>query len=210
MLLALVVFVSGAKLSAQAGVPLDGATATPEGEAAGPLAGTVTVSKVDFQRRVGSYEWNAMTIELTADTERRATTWLNNIKVEVILGFKVADRPTPLVLRAEAELVALERRSRKTVVFLIPREVVEQFQLAQVPDFWAIDLSVQGQALPHAPRDNRRSASVETPAFLDGFREAAGAQQAANLGMLVPIYLSPYSEEEFGRQPPAYLRRDAK
>lgn len=168
----------------------------------------VGVSKrVDFKANVSPYQWNAIFIELTANKniapDTRNSRYVDHIKVILTLGYKLAKQEFAFY-QAAVTLVALEQNNSARIAFFMPREIVQRDNLDTEPEYWTVDLVVDGEPLPM--RRDRSSRSINNAEQLQYFRNAYAAAIAETKGILVPAHLSPYGYG-FGakREPPAII-----
>jgi hypothetical protein len=108
--------------------------------------------------------------------------------------------------RADAECVALEP-GRADVRFYLPPEMVKRDQLHADPKYWGVELAVAGRAIPAG-----RAAYATTLGTADqrkNFQTRATAAAAANDGVMVPQYLTPFANE-YPRATPSFVRKDAR
>ena len=135
---------------------------------------------------------------------------VSRVKVILLLAF---DLPGTLGgerriehYRAEAECVALEP-GRADVRFYLPAEIVKRDQLHGDPRQWGVEIIVDGRPLPAS-----RSAYPGNLATADArkaFQKRVATAAAANDGVLVPQYLSPFSAE-YPRATPSFVRRETR
>lgn len=108
--------------------------------------------------------------------------------------------------RAEAECVALET-GRAHVRFYLPPELVKRDQLHGDPKYWGVELTAAGR-----PQPAERSAYSPTLANAEqrkNFQAKTSTAAAANDGVLVPQFLTPFALEH-PRATPSFVRRDAR
>ncbi|MFM8337821.1 MAG: hypothetical protein ACKODK_19870 [Opitutaceae bacterium] len=135
---------------------------------------------------------------------------VSRVKVILLLAF---DLPGTLGgerriehYRAEAECVALEP-GRADVRFYLPAEIVKRDQLHGDPRQWGVEILVDGRPMPAA-----RAAYPGNLATADArkaFQKRVATAAAANDGVLVPQYLSPFSAE-YPRATPSFVRRETR
>jgi len=94
--------------------------------------------------------------------------------------------------RAEAECVALEA-GRTDVRFYLPPELVKRDQLHGDPKYWGAELAAGGRTLP-AGRAGF-AAALATPEARRNFLARATTAAAANDGLFLPQYLTPFANE---------------
>jgi hypothetical protein len=108
--------------------------------------------------------------------------------------------------RAEVECVALEP-GRADVRFYLPPEIVKRDSVHGDPKYWGVEVAVEGRALPAARA--AYSTSLAGAEQRKNFQKRGAAAAAANEGILVPQYFSPFVNE-YPRSTPAYVRKDSR
>lgn len=135
---------------------------------------------------------------------------VSRVRVTLTLGFEL---PAPAggerrieFYRADAECVALEP-GRADVRFYLPPELVKRDQLHGDPKYWGVELTVAGRAIP----SGRANYATTLPAAdtRKNFQTRAATAAAANEGVLLPQYLTPFVLE-YPRATPSFVRRDAR
>jgi hypothetical protein len=173
----------------------------------------VTVSDVKFNNSVGQYSWNNVVVKLSAneniDKEALNPKYVDNIGVRITLGYNVGTRKENnyYFLRSEVTIATMEIGQDKTFAFWIPEDIVDRGNLGNEPEFWVIELSLDGRTMQLQPenmcsRFNRSGATPET------FLNNASSNVSKTEGILVPYYLSPYGPVD--RSPPAFIRKEPK
>ena len=135
---------------------------------------------------------------------------VGRVKVALLVGFELpalAGGERRLQhYRAEAECVALDA-GRANVRFYLPPELVKRDQLHGDPKYWGVELAVAGKPLPAARA--AYSSALASAEQRKNFQAKAGAAAAANDGILVPQYLTPYAHE-YPRATPSFVRREVR
>jgi hypothetical protein len=108
--------------------------------------------------------------------------------------------------RAEVECVALEA-GRANLRFYLPPELVKRDQLHGDPKYWGVELSAGGR--PLAPTRQAYSTTLAGAEQRKNFQRRAGAAAAANDGILLPQYLTPFANE-YPRATPSFVRKEAR
>lgn len=139
-----------------------------------------------------------------------AARMISRVKVVLMLAFELpgtsgAERRVEHY-RAEAECVALEP-GRADVRFYLPAEIVKRDQLHGDPRQWGVEIMIEGRPLPAA----RAAYSANLPAAdsRKAFQKRIASGAAANDGVLVPQYLSPFAAD-YPRATPSFLRRESR
>ncbi len=147
---------------------------------------------------------------------------VSRVRVAVLLGFELpalagsepirrAQGPEPVAgrrtehYRAEAECVALEA-GRADVRFYLPPEIVKRDQLHGDPKFWLIEVTAGGRVQP--PGRAGASAALANPEVRKNFQVRAASAAAANDGLLLPQYLTPFAGE-YPRATPSFVRHES-
>jgi hypothetical protein len=155
--------------------------------------------------------WLEATVGLTARPAPGAGAQVvSRVKVAVLLAFEL---PAPAggerrleYYRGEAECVALEP-GRSDVRFYLPPELVKRDQLHGDPKYWGVELAVGGRPVPAG-----RGAYAPTLTAMDArqnFQQRGSKVAAANDGLLLPQYLTPFANE-YPRATPSFVRRDGR
>lgn len=135
---------------------------------------------------------------------------VSRVRVALLIGFEL---PAPAGgerriehYRADAECVALEA-GRADVRFYLPPELVKRDQLHGDPKYWGIEIAVAGKPVTAA-----RLAYSATLAGVEqrkNFQTRGGQLAAANDGILLPQYLTPFMHE-YPRATPTFVRKDGR
>lgn len=171
----------------------------------------IEVKGVDFNSL--SDDWIQMQIELTCgenpSPDARDPDFVENIKVKVYLGY-TRDLATSTFdyYTSEVEIVIMEKGDDNNVYFYLPGPIVDRDNLKTDPDFYYVEVSVDGKPLP--PQKNAISGSIANLEILETFKSEADSGSVKNDDLLMPIYL--VSGVNLGRVTnlPVFLRRDVK
>lgn len=182
---------------------------------AAPIGVPVEVSAVKFSnvRTPGGApgNWYEAAVALQVRPAHGAPAQMvSRVRVSLLLAFDLpgvagAGRRTEFH-RAEAECVALEP-GRADVRFYLPAEIVKRDQLHGDPRQWGVEIAVEGKPVPAgraAYSGNLASAEVR-----QAFQRKGAANSAANDGILLPQYLTPFAGE-YPRATPAFVRRGGR
>jgi hypothetical protein len=174
----------------------------------------VEVTTVRFNRLRPSTGANANWLEAAVALQVRPAPgsprhMVSRVRVSLLLGYEVlasaGGERRVVHHRSEAECVALEA-GRADVRFYLPPEIVRRDQV-QEPRSWGVELSVGGRPLPAG-----RTAYASTLATAEqrrNFQTRGAADAAANDGILVPQYLSPFAND-YPRSTPSFVRRETR
>ena len=170
----------------------------------------VSVSKVSFNNNVLPYRWNNMVIELQANRSpasgENQARYVERIKVKVTIAYgKGNDEMDFGFYSSEATLITLEVGKRKEIAFWMPYSVVQRDNLSKVPNYWLVELEVDGKSIRPGKKRGARSSNFKSIESINYFKQQANDRASDNKGIFVPTYLSPnpYIDE---REPPAFIR----
>ena len=135
---------------------------------------------------------------------------VSRVRVVLTLQFEVpaaasAERRSEFY-RAEAECVALDA-GRADVRFYLPPELVRRDQLHGEPRWWGVELAVGGR--PVAPSRAAYSSNLATAEARKSFLARAATAAAANDGVLLPQFLTPFAYD-YPRATPSFMRREPR
>lgn len=135
---------------------------------------------------------------------------VSRIRVSLTLGFELPAPPggerRMEFYRTEAECVALET-GRADVRFYLPPELVKRDQLHGDAKYWGVEITVAGRALP-AGKGNY-PAALASAELRKSFQSRAVNAAAANEGLLLPQYLTPFALD-YPRSTPSFVRREPR
>ena len=178
-----------------------------------PAQEDIRVDRVDFNSLRD--DWIQMEIELSCEgnsaEEARDKDYVEKIKVKAYLGYtRDASAPSFDYYTSEIEILIMEKGDDNNVYFYLPGLIVERDQLKTDPDFYYVELSVNGGA--QKPQKVAMSSNIPNLDILNSFISKADAEGAGNEHVLMPIYLLSGSGVDLGRvsQLPAFLRREVR
>lgn len=165
--------------------------------------GTVEVANVRFDRV--RPDWYQVDVEVDVDAAPGNTSrYVNRVGVTLHLGFKLVGASGEFQFyRAEATAVAL-KHGRSHIRFYLPPEIVDRDRLTGAADFWTVDLRVGNEAMPRSSK--QVSSSLPNPAALESFLAKINSEAAANDGILVPQFQSPYAWSQGSQAAPSFVR----
>jgi len=176
-----------------------------------PAQEDIRVDRVDFNSLRD--DWIQMEIELSCEgnsaEEARDKDYVENIKVKAYLGYtRDASARSFDYYTSEIEILIMEKGDDNNVYFYLPGLIVERDQLKTDPDFYYVEVSVNGGA--QKPQKVAMSSNIPNLDILNSFISKADAEGAGNEHVLMPIYL--VSGVDLGRvsQLPAFLRREVR
>ena len=178
-----------------------------------PAQEDIRVDRVDFNSLRD--DWIQMEIELSCEgnsaEEARDKDYVEKIKVKAYLGYtRDASARSFDYYTSEIEILIMEKGDDNNVYFYLPGLIVERDQLKTDPDFYYVELSVNGGA--QKPQKVAMSSNIPNLDILNSFISKADAEGAGNEHVLMPIYLLSGSGVDLGRvsQLPAFLRREVR
>ncbi|MEM8550247.1 MAG: hypothetical protein AAGF10_05595 [Verrucomicrobiota bacterium] len=172
----------------------------------------VTVSSVKFNKGVGDFNWSNVVIDLQVNNNPFEDSSLNpryvdNVGVKLTLGYTI-DRSEKkfFVVQSDVMIATMEVGKKRSMAFWLPYDIVQRNNLGKTPDFWVVELTVSGQAIPLQPAN--ASSSLPNADRLQQFMSMASQQLPQTEGILVPYYLSPY--QPISRDPLPFMRQGAR
>ena len=176
-----------------------------------PAQEDIRVDSVDFNSLRD--DWIQMEIELSCEgnsaEEARDKDYVEKIKVKAYLGYtRDASTRSFDYYTSEIEILIMEKGDDNNVYFYLPGLIVERDQLKTDPDFYYVEVSVNGSA--QKPQKVAMSSNIPNLDILNSFISKADAEGTGNEHVLMPIYL--VSGVDLGRvsQLPAFLRREVR
>lgn len=171
----------------------------------------IRVDRVDFNSLRD--DWVQMEIELSCfgnpSPEARNPRFVEKIKVKVYLAYERDAKAREFdYYTAEVEVVIMEQGDDNNVYFYMPGPIVERDQLRTDPDYYYVEVSVDGEA--QQPQQSAMSRNIPNLEILKSFTSKADSGSVENEHMLMPIYL--VSGIDIGRVSnlPVFLRRDVR
>jgi hypothetical protein len=176
-----------------------------------PAQEDVRVDRVDFNSLRD--DWIQMEIELSCEgnsaEEARDKDYVEKIKVKAYLGYiREASARSFDYYTSEVEILIMEKGDDNNVYFYLPGLIVDRDQLKTDPDFYYVEVSVNGDA--QKPQKAAMSSNIPNLDILNSFISKADSEGADNEHVLMPYYL--VSGIDLGRisQLPAFLRREVR
>lgn len=171
----------------------------------------IRVDRVDFNSLQD--DWIQVQVELSChgneNPEARHPNYVEKIKVKAYLAYeRDAQKRAFDYYTSEVEIVIMEKGDDNNVYFYLPGLIVERDRLRKDPDFYYIEVSVDGEA--QKPQKLAMSNNIPNLEILNSFISKADAEGDVNEHMLMPIYL--VTGADLGRVSdlPAFLRRDVR
>ena len=171
----------------------------------------IEVKRVDFNKT--SDRWIQMEVRLSCRgqvaADARDSRFVEKIHVKVYLAF-VRDASARLYdyYTGELDIIMMEKGDDNNVYFYLPELIVERDRLPTTPDFYYVELSVDGRA--QDPQKEAMSSKIANIDILNTFISKAKSEGAVNEHFLMPIYL--VAGVDLGRvsKLPVFLRRDVR
>ena len=144
------------------------------------------------------------------DSEARDKDFVEDIQVKAYLAY-LRDAQERLFdyYTSKVEIVIMEKGDDRNVYFYLPGLIVQRDQLKTDPDFFYIEVTVNGQV--QKPQNTAMSGNIPNLDVLNSFISKADSESGVNEHILSPIYLM-VGDPELGRVSdlPAFLRQDAR
>ena len=176
-----------------------------------PAQEDIRVDRIDFNSLRD--DWIQMEIELSCEgnsaDEARDKDYVEKIKVKAYLGYtRDASAGSFDFYTSEIEILIMEKGDDNNVYFYLPGLIVERDQLKTYPDYYYVEVSVNGDA--QKPQKAAMSSSIPDLAMLNSFISKAESEGTDNEHVLMPYYL--VSGIDLGRvsQLPTVLRREVR
>lgn len=176
-----------------------------------PAQEDIRVDRVDFNSLRD--DWIQMEIELSCEgnsaEEARDKNYVEKIKVKAYLGYtRDASTRSFDYYTSEVEIIIMEKGDDNNVYFYLPGLIAERDQLKTDPDFYYVEVSINGEA--QKPQKAAMSSNIPNLDILNSFISKADSEGADNEHLLMPYYL--VSGIDLGRvsKLPAFLRRDVR
>ncbi len=173
----------------------------------------IKVDRVDFNSL--NDDWIQMEIKLSCEgnpkPDARHRNYVEKIKLKAYIAFeRDAKTRSYDYYTSEIEILIMEKGDDNNVYFFLPGLIVERDQLQTTPDFYYVEVSVDGEV--QKPQKAAMSSSIPNLDILNSFTSKANSEGAVHEHMLMPIYLVAGSGVDVGRVSdlPAFLRKDVR
>ncbi len=177
-------------------------------ETATPAEVEVTAIKFNPIHQSNSQSvWYESDIELTAKPAPENGRFTGRVKVTLNVGIEASlpgGKKQINIYRASAELIALEA-GKSNVRFYLPPEIVKRDMVREVK-YYFVELGVGGKPIPPT-KTSVSFATLGGPAVLESFRTKVASDAAANDGIMLPQYLTPYMFDS-SRPTPSFVRME--
>jgi len=159
--------------------------------------------------------WIQMEVELTCkwnpSPEARDPRFLENIKVKVYLAWE-RDAKARLFdyYTSEVEIIIMELNDKNNIYFYLPGLIVERDRLRTDPDFYYVEVSIDGQVQEPSSQSVAMSRNIPNPDVLKAFTSNANSESLKNEHFLIPVYLLSGVDPGRVSDLPIFLRRDVR
>ena len=171
----------------------------------------IEVKRVDFKKT--SDRWIQMEVQLSCEgnpaAEARDPRFVEKIKVKAYLAFvKNASARLYDYYTGEVDIIIMEKGDDNNIYFYLPELIVERDQLQATPDFYYVEIIIDGQT--QDPQKEAMSSKISNVEILNSFISKANSESSVNDHFLMPIYL--VSGVDLGRvsKLPVFLRREIR
>lgn len=156
----------------------------------------VTIKQVDFNSLKDN--WLEMEIRLgvnaNPDPEARDSRFVENVRVKAYLVFTTNRKAEAVADKydfytSEVEIVIMEQGDTANVNFYLPGPYVKRDDLQTNPDFYFVELSIDG--VVQETQNRGMSSSITNENILGSMRSMAETKASENENILMPIYLVP-------------------
>ncbi len=172
----------------------------------------VAVAGIKFTMpRLDNDQWLEAEVELEVRPGGKAVTgeFVDRVRILLSLACEATNakgEARTVFYRASCEAITLEG-GRAQVRFYLPPELVRRDKLRSDVKYYLVDLEVGGE--PQAAARGAIAPDLKTGERVKNFRDKVGAEAAANEGLLLPQYLTPFAHDP-QRRAPTCLRREAQ
>ncbi|NBB79421.1 MAG: hypothetical protein GVY36_08250 [Verrucomicrobia bacterium] len=156
-------------------------------------------------------DWIQMEIELSCNgnpaPDARNDKFVEKIGVKAYIAYeRDASAGEFDYYTSEVEIVIMERNDKNNVYFYLPGKIVERDRLKKEPDYYYVEITVDGES--QTPQTDAMSRNISNAEVLNSFISRADSDGSVNEHLLMPIYL--VSGTDLGRVSnlPTFLRRD--
>ena len=171
----------------------------------------IKVDRVDFNSLRD--DWIQMEIELSChgnpNPDARDDDYVEKIEIKAYLAYeRDAGERAYDYYTSEIEIIIMEQGDDNNVYFYLPGLIAERDQLQTDPDFYYVEVSVDGEL--QKPQTAAMSSNIPNLEILNSFISKADSEGDVNEHLLMPIYL--VNGIDLGRVSdlPAFLRRDVR
>lgn len=175
----------------------------------------ITVKRIDFNSLRDN--WTQMEVQLSCagnpSPEARDPRFVENVKVKVYLAYKLKGKaesgaPNFDYYTAEVEIIIMERGDDNNLYFYLPGMIVERDQLPVDPDYYYVEIAIDGDE--QAAQKSAMSSSISNQTILDSLLSKANSEGADNDHILMPVYYAPAGNLGRISDLPVFLRRDVR
>ncbi|MGE9295163.1 MAG: hypothetical protein ACQKBV_02605 [Puniceicoccales bacterium] len=175
----------------------------------------VEVVQVKFDNKAGAYDDTLMNVEIGAmgnptPDESPNEKYVDNITVTLTIGYAHPSKQGEFIFhKSSVEIATMEVGESRQIGFWLPYDIAVRDNLREEPQFWYVDLEVDGQEVKPTSSNMRKRASgdLQNPQALQSFQSRSGD---ASEGILLPGYLSGNGYLERGNERPPFIRKEEK
>ncbi len=171
----------------------------------------VTVDRVKFNP-LGD-DWLQMEIQMKCNgnslLEGAEKEFVENIVVKPLLVYAKKQKGFRFY-SAEVEIMIMKQGDENRVYFYVPGPIVERDELSRTPDYFYIEMTVNGTLQEPIINGAALSSSIENLSVLRNMQTLAEAQLPGNEHLLMPVYFVPDEYRGSVSQLPIFIRREFK
>lgn len=174
----------------------------------------VKVNRVKFSREniLGLNDWYEIAIELEGRRVPGVDTikprFLNNVSVRLNLCYEV-NSITGIdyqYFQSAVKIISLEKGKKKISYFYLPPEIIQRDRLGLNPLAYLVEIEMEGTPLRLGTENI--SSTLSDPSRLFNFKARVASEAAKNVGVLQPIYHTPfYNLRKKLEESPSYYRQ---
>ena len=158
-------------------------------------------------------DWLQMEIQLRCNQnpapDARNSRYIEKIGVKAYLAYTLdAGERSFDYCTSEVDIAIMEQGDKNNVYFYLPGKIVERDQLKTQPDFYYVEITIDGEKI--SPQRDAMSSSITSPDVLNSMVSRADSEGADNEHLLMPIYLVSGVDLGRVRDLPTFLRRDVR
>lgn len=170
----------------------------------------VSVTNVKFFSKEGAYKDYLVEVEVEAqenpNPEAPNKNFLDDVTVSLLIGYPHPSKDGEFIFHKSAVTIAtLEIKKSRKIGFWLPYDIARRDNVSKEPDYWYIDLEVDGQQVKITQNNvgNRASSNLRKPEAISSMQNKSSE---ASEGILLPGYLSGNGYRERGEDRPAFIR----
>jgi len=173
----------------------------------------VVVKNVKFSSKVNPYKDYLVEVEIepmfNPDADNAPNPkYVDDIKVTLLIGYELPNKDREFKFHiCEVDIATMEVRQSRKIGFWLPYDIAERDDVSKEPQYWYIDLEVDGNKIPITKRNvgDRACSELRNPTAIQSMQNQASN---ATEGVLLPGYLSGNGYLERGDKRPAFIREE--